>query len=251
MTDFGIEENIFYDEVMNKLLSIETALEGAKNGTENIEIINEIFRAFHTLKGVSDLLGFFNIVTLTHKAEDLLDEIRSKNIRFTSNIYYIFFELKKFISILVNDALQGIDMDSDKKVIFDSFISELKKYMPKVVLVMDQNTKIINYLNSIAQESEYKIITKENSNDALNIIKEGNVKIFVCDIQNSRQSSLQLIQDLKIQTEYKDIPIVISIEKEEHNLKELGKMTGAAAWIKKPFHKNNFHSIINNVLKNV
>ena len=41
------------------------------------ETINRIYRAFHTVKGNSLMLGFQNLARLAHEAEDLLSKIRS------------------------------------------------------------------------------------------------------------------------------------------------------------------------------
>ncbi|MEA3354032.1 MAG: Hpt domain-containing protein [Campylobacterota bacterium] len=248
--DFGIEQNIFYDEVMNKLNCLEDALEQAKHGTEDKEIINEIFRAIHTVKGVADLLGFFDIVKLTHKAEDLLDEIREGKVSFTHDIYYIFFELKRFISELVDDALNGIEMDDERSLVYDSFLLELNKHMPKTILVLDMNSKMLNYINNFAKESNYKILTKVSTDDVLEVLKKENINLFICDIQNSRYLSMNLIKEIKSQIKYKDLPIIISIDKVKKDLKTVGEIIGASAWIKKPYDKNKFCNTIKNVLNN-
>ncbi|HZW82824.1 MAG TPA: Hpt domain-containing protein, partial [Candidatus Deferrimicrobium sp.] len=41
------------------------------------ELVNELFRSAHTLKGASGTMGFSTIVKLTHLAEDVLDDLRN------------------------------------------------------------------------------------------------------------------------------------------------------------------------------
>ena len=69
-----MDENIFYDEFMNKLQCMENALLDVPSGTYDID---EIFRSVHTIKGTADLLGMTDVVNITHKAENLLEDIRS------------------------------------------------------------------------------------------------------------------------------------------------------------------------------
>ena len=75
-----IEQNIFFDEFKNKLIILENSLMDVQNNDYNKEDINEIFRAIHTIKGTSDLLGIFDVVSICHKAEDLLEYVRSETL---------------------------------------------------------------------------------------------------------------------------------------------------------------------------
>ena len=61
------------DELIEHLDQDLVALEAAP---KNSDLINRIFRAFHTIKGTSGFMGFQDIVRLTHQAEDLLNLMR-------------------------------------------------------------------------------------------------------------------------------------------------------------------------------
>ncbi len=61
------------DELLQNLDRDLVALESAP---EDKELLNSIFRAFHTVKGTSGFLGFTRIVELTHHAEDVLNVLR-------------------------------------------------------------------------------------------------------------------------------------------------------------------------------
>ena len=61
------------DELLQNLDRDLVALESAP---EDKELLNSIFRAFHTVKGTSGFLGFTHIVELTHHAEDVLNVLR-------------------------------------------------------------------------------------------------------------------------------------------------------------------------------
>src|SRR5690606_19206370 len=47
----------------------------------NPELVNTVFRAFHTIKGVAGFIHLTPIVRLAHRAEQLLDGARSGTIR--------------------------------------------------------------------------------------------------------------------------------------------------------------------------
>ncbi|MCE7973691.1 MAG: chemotaxis protein CheA [Leptolyngbya sp. PLA1] len=75
----GTEENLpdFLCEAKEHLTNSEEALLALDQDRENKELINTVFRAFHTIKGVSGFMALKPIVALAHSAEQLLDGARS------------------------------------------------------------------------------------------------------------------------------------------------------------------------------
>ena len=67
----------FLLEAGENLESIEVQLLSLEQDPGNTSVINEIFRPFHTIKGVSGFLNLNDIHRLTHAVEDLLDKARN------------------------------------------------------------------------------------------------------------------------------------------------------------------------------
>ena len=55
-------------------------------------VIGEVFRSAHTFKGMSASMEFTEMADLTHKMENVLDEIRHGNIVVNANIIDVIFE---------------------------------------------------------------------------------------------------------------------------------------------------------------
>ncbi len=70
----------FLQEARENLKFIEQNLESL--GESDDELLNAIFRAAHTLKGGSGIVGFESVMHITHKAEDLLDQLRAKKLEY-------------------------------------------------------------------------------------------------------------------------------------------------------------------------
>jgi len=68
--------NGFIEEVRELLLLLEDDLIGLEKNPANPEIINNIFRVMHTLKGSAGMVGFKNIQDITHEFESLYVKIR-------------------------------------------------------------------------------------------------------------------------------------------------------------------------------
>lgn len=75
----GTEENLadFLCEARDHLAGSEEALLSLEHDRGNVELINTVFRAFHTIKGVAGFMGLKPIVQLAHSAEQMLDGARS------------------------------------------------------------------------------------------------------------------------------------------------------------------------------
>lgn len=67
----------FVSEALENLETIEVNLIDLEQDPGSKEIINDIFRSFHTIKGVSGFLSLTRINTLAHATENLLDAARS------------------------------------------------------------------------------------------------------------------------------------------------------------------------------
>ncbi|NCB38240.1 MAG: chemotaxis protein CheA, partial [Erysipelotrichia bacterium] len=52
----------------------------------NLESVGEIFRAAHTLKGMSATMGFEKVAHLTHEMENILDQLRNHTLSVTPPI---------------------------------------------------------------------------------------------------------------------------------------------------------------------
>ena len=48
---------------------------------EDSELLNQIFRSFHTIKGTSGFLGLEKLPNITHECEDLLNKLRKKEVK--------------------------------------------------------------------------------------------------------------------------------------------------------------------------
>ena len=73
LTEFYVYENMQLLEQLEEILLVDQ-LDTGGLGKEAIE---EIFRAMHTIKGSSAMMGYDSLTKLTHSIEDVFDEIRS------------------------------------------------------------------------------------------------------------------------------------------------------------------------------
>ena len=66
----------FLDETDDNVQRLDDYLLALEKNMVDMDVINEIFRAAHTLKGMAGTMGFTNMMGLTHAMEDRLDAAR-------------------------------------------------------------------------------------------------------------------------------------------------------------------------------
>ena len=78
LSDASAFHAIFFEEADEHLASIEAILLRLDSAAPAAEDLNAIFRAAHSIKGTSGMLGFSEIAALTHVLENLLDLLRKR-----------------------------------------------------------------------------------------------------------------------------------------------------------------------------
>jgi len=76
MNDMSEYKEMYAVEAAEHLQSMNDALLNLEKDPKNSETINVMFRAAHTLKGMSATMGYSNIAELTHDMENLMDRVR-------------------------------------------------------------------------------------------------------------------------------------------------------------------------------
>ena len=74
--DLSQFHQVFFEESVEALASMETGLLGLDAGLPNVDAINAIFRGAHSMKGGSATFGFSEVANFTHHMETLLDGMR-------------------------------------------------------------------------------------------------------------------------------------------------------------------------------
>ena len=101
MEDF---KKLFKDEARDLLVKLEENLLQLEDDINNNELINEVFRIMHSLKGSGAMFGYHNLSDFTHNLETLYDKIRSKEISIDTDIIGFTMKVGDHITqLLAND----------------------------------------------------------------------------------------------------------------------------------------------------
>ena len=98
------------DEIIAKLDEDMVKLE--KNSAD-LDLLNEIFRAAHTIKGTSGFLGLDKVSELTHKMEDVLNKLRKGELKINPVIMDALLQAIDTLKLLLEDLRTGKDSGID------------------------------------------------------------------------------------------------------------------------------------------
>ncbi len=148
-----VEAREILDHLSQDLLALEKA-------PLDVNILNNIFREMHTLKGTSSFLGFNQIVELAHTSEDLLNKLRKGECTATSEIIDVLIEAHKTAVVL----LQRIESRDLQPIEMDNLLEKLRRGMQQQSeTAQDQATE--------TSKSEYNVhiseITESQSQHAV------------------------------------------------------------------------------------
>ena len=83
---------IFLDETKEHLQNLNTQILDLEADPENMDTINEIFRAAHSLKGMAGTMGYKRMQNLTHDMENVFSEVRNGNIKVQPEMIDVLFQ---------------------------------------------------------------------------------------------------------------------------------------------------------------
>jgi two-component system chemotaxis sensor kinase CheA len=109
--------DIFIEEGKEHLQSLNEHLLILEKEPENENTINEIFRAAHSLKGMSGTMGYKRMQRLTHDMENVFSEIRGGKMKVTSDLVDVLFKgldaLEAYIANIQENADEGTEDNQD------------------------------------------------------------------------------------------------------------------------------------------
>ena len=119
----------------------------------------------------------------------------------------------------------------------------------KLILLIDDNQDIIQYLESLL-ESDYDLIFSYDGEEGIEKAIKYIPDIIISDIMMPKKTGLDLCNYLKNHISTTHIPIILLSAKESSESVKSGLEEGADAYITKPFNKDILVSQIKNLLKN-
>ncbi|ALO43524.1 chemotaxis protein CheA [Pseudoalteromonas phenolica] len=188
---------VFFEESLEGLDAMEAELLNLEPGNEDMETINTIFRAAHSIKGGSGTFGFTSVSDFTHVLETLLDQIRDGQRALTSEHVNL---LLKSVDCL-RGMLAALQAEQEPDL---AEADEIRKRF-EVILGLSEDTDSDNpEISEALSENTYQIDFKPHPH----LFKTGNEPLYMI-------SELAELGELETQVFYDAIPDIDSLIAEE------------------------------------
>ncbi|MEM8944609.1 MAG: chemotaxis protein CheW [Planctomycetota bacterium] len=113
--EFVVESNEHMADIENQLLSIE------ESGADvDVDLVNEVFRGIHSIKGAAGFLGLTKVNDLAHNLENILNMMRNDQLVPTSPMIDVMLRAADKLQGLINDVENSNNED------VSSYITELE-----------------------------------------------------------------------------------------------------------------------------
>ncbi|PGT98751.1 MULTISPECIES: chemotaxis protein CheA [Bacillus cereus group] len=150
--------NIFFEESEEHLQSLNENVLILEQNPADMGVVGEIFRSAHTFKGMSASMEFTEMADLTHKMENVLDEIRHGNIVINANIIDVIFECIDNLEKMVADVQQGgmgnIDVASTKQKLEELLNGDVETSTDHVETNRISNENVVSHEVHITVEQQ-------------------------------------------------------------------------------------------------
>ncbi len=197
-----IEEFIF--ETNESLSSIGQELTQFESDTTNVEILNEVYRKVHTMKGSANFLGFKKLQKITHILENILDLVREHKIEVNSNLTDLLLKGFDSCQVIVKNIEEN---ETEGEGNFDTLRLQLLSFLESIL--QEKNFSLddtqLNLTSSIQlkkpdisqlEKKSEEVDNKQKEKASLNIVKE-----TVENINLSTQSTPKQKKDSEIKME--------------------------------------------------
>jgi len=101
LQDFLVEATELLDQLNEQLVDLE-------NSPDDSNLLNTIFRGFHTVKGGAGFLGVNPLVQVCHRAENVFDKIRNKDVAYDAEVADVILRAFDQVSRIVAELNDGI-----------------------------------------------------------------------------------------------------------------------------------------------
>lgn len=204
--------SMFLEESMENLSKLNDSLLELEQKPDNLEVVNEIFRVSHTIKGMSATMGYMKMSELTHKMEDVLSKFRDGTLKVNRDVVTLLFKCLDTLESMINNISDGNNDEMDIEAIVvdlagileDKPIENINETIEEKLKLEDHHMNIINIDKTPYFVYEIKIVLADTV-----LLKTARVFIFFREIEKYGDIIHTLPSTQDIETENFDLEVDI------------------------------------------
>ena len=219
MSDNNQYLQMFFDESREYIQMLNEGVLALENNPEDSEIINTIFRAAHSLKGMAATMGFDSLTELTHKIENILDRVRNDELKIETDLIDLLFSGLDHIEDLVAQIKETGDEQKD----VEDYLAQLEAYTAGVDQAKEEEKDNEEKTEKNEETDDKNIDDIELSKKDIDVIKENLGEediIYQLKITIDEDSALKSARGYMVVKKAKSLGYFIKSQPEEADIKD-------------------------------
>jgi len=216
-------QKIFIDEASDLIQSLESLTIEIEKEPENKDIIAQVFRVMHSLKGAAGMFSFQVISDYTHNLETIYDQVRNNIIKIDKDLINITYKSVDHLRNLLSDPKLS---DKNIKYTHENLLSEINDFINSTNIDYDQienNIKNDNKLENF--NNTYYIYFKPNENIFIN----GTNPLFILSDLNElgkckafkKINNIPPLEELEVKKSYFSWEIILTTNLNINEIREV------------------------------
>ena len=120
----------------------------------------------------------------------------------------------------------------------------------RTILVVDDDQSLIQALTTRLRAASYNVITAGDGERAIELARAVKPDLLILDINLPKRVGYSVARMLKLDTRTQHIPILMLTARDQESDLRLGVLTGANAYMTKPFVGEELLAMVDSLLKN-
>ncbi|RAO98899.1 chemotaxis protein CheA [Petrotoga sp. 9PW.55.5.1] len=180
MSNYDVYLNVFLEESKENIQELNDLLLELEKNREDSEILNNIFRIVHTLKGMAGTMEFNSLAKFSHKLENIFDLLRNKKIDLTNHLMDFLFKAADALEESINNIADGGDGE----------VLEIKELFHLIDNFVDSTTSKDNLEKSKATSNEN---FNENNNEIYSKIDNETMEVLKKVYNKAKNENLNFL----------------------------------------------------------
>ena len=116
-TDIHVQA--FIEEAFELLSNLENSLLELEEDPDNSELIGQVFRSLHTIKGSGSMFGFDDMAAFTHTIETTFDDVREGKLQVSQELISLTLQAKDLIRVMI-ESPDDVSLSGNGQTILDA-----------------------------------------------------------------------------------------------------------------------------------
>ena len=112
-----LNRQVFREEAYDLLGELETTLLELEQTPGDLDVVNRVFRALHTIKGSGSMFGFEDIAAFTHEVETVFDMVRNEELAVTTELLNLVFRARDHIQKMLDADGGAVDAEVQREIL--------------------------------------------------------------------------------------------------------------------------------------